>query len=93
MTAAAVISLLTAIFKAIPSLKSWWDDIVSMYIETKINSMRKENKEAIKKAIYGQDQRDLESSSGYSQVGELSGVPNTDVVDVLPNVMQDTIKK
>lgn len=90
MTITAVISLLTAIFKAIPSLKAWWDSLVTLYIELKIKEMRKENRDSIKKAIHEQDQREIEATIGYSQVGELSGVPNSDVVDVLPNVMRNT---
>lgn len=90
MTFTAVISLLTAIFKAIPSLKAWWDSLVTLYIELKIKEMRKENRDSIKKAIHEQDQREIEATIGYSQMGELSGVPSSDVVDALPNVVHNT---
>ena len=90
MTVTAVISLLTVIFKAIPSLERWWDDFMTMYFTLKVSEMRKENRDSIKKAIHEQDQRELETTIGYSQMGELSGVPSSDVVDALPNVVRNT---
>ena len=51
MTLAVVVGLLTAIFKAVPKLKEWFDQLFVMYTESQIDSMRRENYEALRKAI------------------------------------------
>ena len=75
-----------AIIKAIPAIKSFWDELVSMYIAQEIEQMKAENKVAIKEAIYENDQRDLEKAIGSGKAGEASGVPDIVVVDELPGV-------
>lgn len=89
MSISSILSLLTAIFKAIPVLKGFWDEMVTAYINSQIATMKKENREAIRKAIYEQDQRDIESAIGSPTAGEQSGLPGAVVVDELPGVMQD----
>lgn len=49
--------------------------------------MHKEDREAIRKAIYEHDQRDLERQIGSSSPGEVSNAPGTIIVDELPNVL------
>ena len=86
MNFAATITFLTSLFKAVPVLKEWWDGLVAAYIALRISTMKKENREAIKKAITDQDQRDMEEALGSTKVGEASGIPGTVIVDSLPGV-------
>ncbi len=74
------------IIKAWPTLKSWVESFMKFYVEREIANMKKEDREAIKKAINEQDQRDLEKQIGYSKAGEASGLPGAVIVDSLPNV-------
>ncbi len=76
-----IFSILLTIFKAIPALKSAWDGLVSLYIEHEIASIRKERREAIRKAINEQDQRDIEKAIGSDKAGKESGIPGTVIVD------------
>lgn len=80
-----VLSLLLAIFKAIPSLKSWWDEIVSAYIAQEIINMKKELSSAIQKAANG-DQRNTETYMGSPRAGLPSGEPGSIIVPSLPGV-------
>lgn len=86
MTFTAIISLITSVAKAFPKFKEWWDGLIVAYVETQKASMKKETKEAIRKAIDEDDQRPLEEVIGYSRAGELSGIPGSVVVDALPSV-------
>ena len=86
MTIGGVFSLLLAIFKAIPALEKWFQDLSALYIASRIESMKQENREAIKKAIEAQDQRDLERAIGSPKAGEHSGLPGTEIRDSLPGV-------
>lgn len=86
MSVSAALSLLLAILKAIPILDKWFQKLVVAYTQAKIDSMEKENREAIKKALNEHDQRPIETAMGSSTVGEMSGNPGTTVVDSLPNV-------
>lgn len=85
---ASVLSLLLAIFKAVPALKQWWDQLLAMYIAKSIADMHRDDKAAIKKAIEENDQRDLERQVFNSTPGERSDAPNTIIRhDSLPNVL------
>lgn len=72
----AVISLLVAIFQAIPVLKSAWEQLITLWINTQIDKMAEENRNAIKKAITEHDQREIERIIS-TKPGEPSGLPGT----------------
>ena len=81
-----VISSVIAVIKAIPVVKEWFDSLLAMYVRSEIASMKKENREALRKAIDEQDQRDLEKAIGNPNPGEHSGIPGTEIRDKLPGV-------
>lgn len=83
----SVFSTLLAIVKAIPILKEWVDSFVSMYKKHEEETMRKEDSEAVRKAINERDQRDLERQLGNPVPGEESHLPGTELRDSLPNVL------
>jgi hypothetical protein len=82
----AAVALLTAIFKAIPYLKQVWDSIVAEYIAHEYATMKKEDQDAVKKALETHDQRELERLLDPATAGEHSGAPGTIIVPDLPNV-------
>jgi hypothetical protein len=84
-----IISLLLAIFKAVPVLKEAWDRLLVLYIEHQENEMLEADRAAIRKAIDGQDQRDLEKQIGSTVSGKPSGIPGTEFRDSLPGVQAD----
>lgn len=86
MTIGSVFSLLLAVFKAIPIFEKWFEQLSALYVASRIESMKQENREVIKKAIELQDQRELERAIGSPKAGERSGVPGTEVRDTLPGV-------
>ena len=74
-----VVSLLLAIFKAVPQLKDLFDKLMVAYLSYQENKIKEEIKDGIKKAIEQHDQRDLEKAMGSTKAGELSGNPNTTI--------------
>lgn len=86
MTTTSILSLLLAIFKAIPTLKSWWDDLLVMYVTKAKNDITKDNVEAIKRALNEHDQRHIETQLGSETSGKPSGVEGTIIVNSLPGV-------
>lgn len=81
-----VLSIILLVLKAIPSLKSWWDELVSLYITTQIDNIKADNLEAVKIAINQQDQRKLEMAFGNPQAGERSTIAGSQIVNSLPGV-------
>lgn len=81
-----------ALIKAIPIVKSWVDQFSAWYVERAIREMKDADKKALRKAVYDQDQRDLERQLGNSHPGEVSGIGGTDIVSTLPNVVPNTNK-
>lgn len=75
-----------AIIRAIPAVKSWYDQLTALYVQAEIARMRHADREAIRKAVFDHDQRELEKQLGNPHPGEASGLPGTHVVDTLPNV-------
>lgn len=65
-------------------MKAWFDDLVAFYVKLKIASMKRENREAIRKALHEQDQRDLEGAVGNPYPGEPSGDDGVTIVDAPP---------
>lgn len=86
----AFLSALLAIFKAVPTLKTWWDQLLTMYVKHSINEMHEADKEALRKALNEHDQRDLETQLGSTISGEASGAPGTELRDTLPGVQAET---
>jgi hypothetical protein len=83
MTIAGAISLLTAIFKAIPTMEAWWESLVIAWIKYKNIQLKKETIQAIKEAIKDQDQRGLEDEE---HSGKPSGIGS--IRTSLPGVHQ-----
>ena len=81
-----ILAIILAVFKAIPKIKELWDELVTMYIDHEIANMHEKDKEAIRKAIDGKDQRDLETQIGNPNPGSPSGLPHTVIRDELPGV-------
>lgn len=86
MTISAALSLLLAIFKAIPSLRKWWEELVAAYVQAEKARMSKDIRDGIKRLINEQDQIELEEAIGYSRAGEPSRLPGAVIVDRLPGV-------
>jgi hypothetical protein len=81
MSTAAILSLMLSIFKAIPVLDKWFEELVAAYVLQRKIWTRKENHQAIKKAFETQNQRGLEHED-YS--GKPSGIGT--IRDSLPGV-------
>lgn len=83
-------SALLAVIRALPIIKGWVDDFVAFYVDRQIAQMKRENLAAIRRVLMEQDQRDLEKVIGSPRAGEVSGDPNTQIRDSLPNVSPGT---
>lgn len=84
-----MIEAILGLIKAIPILDSWFQQLTALYVEQKLASMRTENREAIRKAVYEHDQRPAEVALGNLHPGEPSGVPGSVIVPTLPGVPKD----
>lgn len=82
----SIIALIITIAKALPVLNEWLHKFVELYIQAQIDSLKKETRQAIKKAIEEQDQRELEKVMGSSKAGLPSGIEGVQIVDHLPGV-------
>jgi len=84
---AAILGTLTAIFTAIPVLKSWWDQIVALYVAQQYAAMLEGDRAAISQAVQTHDQRPIETAINSSKAGIPSGVSEpTQRRDTLPGV-------
>jgi CTP:phosphocholine cytidylyltransferase-like protein len=83
MTVASVLSLLLAIFKAVPTIEIWWERLVVEYVKFSKLKIAKENKAAIIEALKSDDQRGLEDE-------EHSGIPSGvgTIRTTLPNIVR-----
>ncbi len=81
-----IISLLLGIVKLVPIVDKWIQDFIVAYTNSRIDSMRAENFEAIKSAIEKQDQRNIEKAMGNPNAGLPSNDAGTSVVDSIPGV-------
>ena len=81
----SVLSIILAALKAIPALKSWWDELVAAYVAHEIANMKAELSKGVYEASKG-DQRNLEKYIGSPRAGEESGLPGSHIVDELPGV-------
>lgn len=85
-TVSTILSLLLAVFKAIPVLKNWWDQLILMYVEKQKANLREEIRLGIYNAVNLKDQRDLEKAIGNPNAGKPVDVPDSEIVDSLPGV-------
>lgn len=83
---ASVFAIILGVLKAIPPLKDLFDRFLVFYAERQIANMKKENVEAIRKAMDEQDQREIEKAMGSSKAGEPTGVPGSRIVDSVHGV-------
>lgn len=86
MTIASAIALLTAIFKAVPIIEEWWERLIVAYVAHAKDKIKKENRDAIKKALETDDQRPIEIQLGSDVAGKPSGADGAVIVDSLPGV-------
>lgn len=78
------IAIALAILRVIPILDGWFQALSAAYIAAQIDAMKKENLDAIRKAIVGKDQRDLERAIGNPNPGAPSGDPGAVIVPTIP---------
>ncbi len=81
-----ILGMVLAIAKAIPIVDSWIQQLVAAYTASAIDAMKRENIDALRKALQGHDQRSLEIALGNPNPGGLSGDPGTIVVSSIPGV-------
>ena len=86
-------SKIFAIINVIQLIDGWVKRLAVMYVTSQINKLHESDKEAIRKAIYEHDQRDLEKQIGSTRPGEPSGIGGVEHRVELPNVVQDPVKK
>jgi hypothetical protein len=86
MTVGSALSLLLAIFKAIPILKGWFDELAAAYVQHEIDAFNEAVREGIRKAVVDHDQRALETTIGSPRAGLPSGQAGSETVDSLPGV-------
>lgn len=79
------LKLIYTLIKMFPAFKQFWDDLVSLYVQEQISQMKKENREAIKKALESHDQRPVEELLGPG-AGEHSGLVGSEIREELPDV-------
>lgn len=83
---ASFIAGVIALAKAVPIIDGWIQMLMKEYFKSQIESMKKENLDAIRQAIDDHDQRYLEKLIGSKKAGELSGTPGAVIVDHIPGV-------
>lgn len=80
----SVITILLGLVKVIPILDNWYQAFIVAYTNARIDSMKKENLEAIRACIQKKDQRDLEAAIGNPHPGEPSHDAGAIIVDKPP---------
>ena len=78
------ISLILAIAKAVPIINLWIEQLSSAYMVSRMASLKKENLEALRKALNEHDQRDLEKAIGNPHSGEASGDAGSVIINQPP---------
>lgn len=79
-----VIALLLALARAVPVIDGWLELLVVAYTKARAARMKKENREAVRKALEELDQRPIEEAMGHPSPGAPSGVPGAVIVDQMP---------
>jgi hypothetical protein len=80
----SVFGIILSILKAIPVIDSWFQQLVALYVAARIATMKKENRDAVRKAVEEHDQRDLEGASGSPHPGEHSGETSSEIIEGPP---------
>ena len=80
----SVFSIIFAIIKAIPVVQNWIESFLVFYAEQKKTSMKRENREAILKAISEGDTRDLDKAVGAPNPGEVIDAPGSEIISGPP---------
>jgi hypothetical protein len=83
------IPTILGILKAIPILDSWFQNLMVAYTKSKIDSMKKENRDAIREDIQNHDQRELEKAIGSPTAGLPSGDPGAVILPGPPPGLSD----
>ena len=79
-----VFGTILAVLKAIPVLDSWFQELVALYVQARVASMKAENRDAILKAIQDHDTRPLEGVSGNPHPGDHSGETSSEIISGPP---------
>lgn len=75
-----------AIITAIPIVDRWVQQFIAFYVNARIDSMAKENKDSLAYAIANHDQRKIEHAMGSKLEGKPSGVDGSIIVDSIAGV-------
>jgi hypothetical protein len=86
MSIGSIISLLLAIFKAVPILKDVWERLLAGYIAHKDAELKEELRLAIYNAVAQKDQRGIEEVIGNPNAGKEVDVPDSHIVDSVRGV-------
>lgn len=87
----SIIAAILAIAKAIPVIDTWIEQLSAAYVASRLATMKKENSDAIRKALVDHDQRDLEKAIGSPNAGQKSGDSGAVITDKPPpNVLPHT---
>ena len=78
------IAAVLAVARAIPVVNQWLELLVAEFVKSRINEMREENRNAIRKAFETNDQRPIEKVIGSPNEGKPSGVPGSEFRDSVP---------
>lgn len=79
-----ILAGIIGLIKAIPIVDRWFQQLLVAYTNARIDSMSKENREALRKAFKEHDQRELEKAMGSVQAGQPSGNAGAVIVDQPP---------
>lgn len=79
--------------KAISIVDGWFKKLAAFYVARELEKFQEADRDAIRKAVYAHDQRDLERRLGNSRPGEPSGIDGVERRDSIPGVVQDPEKK
>ena len=82
-----IFSFIIALLRAIPTVRMWWEKLVAYYLQKEIDSIHKRDLEAIRKAIYEHDQRELEREFFNIDPGKPSKIDGIEHRDSLPGVL------
>ena len=80
-----MLNALLAIITAIPALQKLFESLMVLFSQKQLESMRVENRDALKKALSLHDQREIEKLV-TTNPGAHSQVPGTEIRDSLPGV-------
>jgi hypothetical protein len=88
----SIVAIILGLLQAIPILDRWFQQIAVAYARIRLDQMKKENLDAIRKAIEEHDQRNLETVIGSPTAGKPSGDPGAVIVDRPPPNVGDPVR-